>query len=107
VPEAIDSLRKAISIYPYDERYHAGLALALKRAGRMDQADEEYRAAIELNSQYTDAWMGLTSLLYKEHRYSEALDACKHAIPAAPPYDRPGIQAWLRTLTPLVSGTSP
>lgn len=76
----IDILQK----YPADGRTHHNLAVALEQAGRPYEAEMTYRAAIALEPEFMESFIGLGSLLMREGRRDEGKDLFRGAIAVRP-----------------------
>ncbi|MGB6369259.1 MAG: sulfatase-like hydrolase/transferase [Thermoanaerobaculia bacterium] len=81
---AMRELRAALALDSYDvtARFHFGNLL--RRAGRIEQAAEQYRQAVEINPDYVYAWNGLGMTLAKTGRHSEALAAFRRVMEIDP-----------------------
>ena len=53
--QAIDLYRKGLGLCPNDEIAHYELGRALADAGRYDEAEREFEAALMINPRFTDA----------------------------------------------------
>jgi superkiller protein 3 len=71
---AITQYRRAIEISP-DPRYYNRLAIALRRDNQDREAVQAFRQAIELDPQYSVAFVGLGSAYLSLQRYDDAIDA--------------------------------
>jgi tetratricopeptide (TPR) repeat protein len=66
----------------------AKAATAAREAGHADEAIQEYRHALEINSRWEEGWWYLGTLLYDGDRYLEAIPAFQelaNLVPAAGP----------------------
>jgi Flp pilus assembly protein TadD len=96
--EAEEKYREAITLYPGDWHYHYNLALALKHAGKGNEAVTEFRKTLELNEKDWRSWKALGNTYYRLKQFAEAKDAFENGIKyGAPPADvaemRKGIAA--------------
>jgi tetratricopeptide (TPR) repeat protein len=62
-----------VAANPESARGHKGLAKALQDAGRVAEAEQEYRSAIEIYPRFDTAHYNLAILLHGTARYEEAL----------------------------------
>ncbi len=64
--EAAERLyRRAITLRPRESAFHNNCGVAVMRLGRLEEAEREFRVALELNRQYPDALVNLASVLIK------------------------------------------
>ena len=56
---------------------HFDRAIESFASGRLEQAADEYRAAVEADSSFTDALHGLVRTLQDLNRYDEAIDVAR------------------------------
>ncbi len=59
-------------------------ATAAREAGHADEAIQEYRRALEINSRWEEGWWYLGTLLYDSDRYSEAIPAFQGLVNLVP-----------------------
>jgi tetratricopeptide (TPR) repeat protein len=59
---------------------HNNLGNALKQVGRVDEAIDEYEAAILAKPDYAEAFNNLGSALIELGRWQEAIDNCQHSV---------------------------
>jgi len=59
-------------------------ATAAREAGHVDEAIQEYRRALEINSRWEEGWWYLGTLLYDADRYSEAISAFQALVNLLP-----------------------
>jgi SpoVK/Ycf46/Vps4 family AAA+-type ATPase len=69
----LDSLREALRLSPENLPLRQHLADALLRLGRADEAEREYRAALERSSEEPRLRLGLASAFYQQGKDREAL----------------------------------
>lgn len=61
--EAIRLIEAAISAKPNESAFHHNIAGIYRRLGRLDKAEQEFRKAIELKSDYGEAYQGLSEVI--------------------------------------------
>lgn len=86
LPEAIDSLRKAVEQVPDDPVAHFALATALTGNGQEDLALAEYRKACELNTRNALWFDHLATSLVLNGLPDDAVDAWRKALVLRPDY---------------------
>lgn len=59
-------------------------ATAAREAGHADEAIQEYRRALEINSSWEEGWWYLGTLLYDGDRYAEAIPAFQRLVNLVP-----------------------
>lgn len=72
--------------YPDNALAYLGLGDSYKRSGLLEEAVNEYKAAIKLNSGAVDAYNNLGIIFGDTGRYEEAIDSFKGAIKVDPGY---------------------
>jgi tetratricopeptide (TPR) repeat protein len=83
-----NSLRGQQNSGPSDFEAAAKSATAAREVGHADEAIQEYRRALEINSRWEEGWWYLGTLLYDGDRYSEAIPAFQklaNLVPGAGP----------------------
>lgn len=85
--EAVDALRKAVTLTPYQRRPRYALFMTLNRAGRSIEAQKELDAFRALDSTQLRIVEGpKTALDYlKQGRHAEAVADSRHVAPSPPP----------------------
>jgi Flp pilus assembly protein TadD len=78
--EAIEHLRKAISLYPRYLMAHNDLGAQLLELGRLDDAERELRIAVSLDQAAFNPILNLGIVLIKKQQFSEARDILEKAI---------------------------
>lgn len=81
-----------------DAALHNRLGIAYQRTGNAREARKAYKKAIELWSEYADAWNNLGTLDHSRGRYKQAIAAYRKAIqldPGSAVYRRNLGAAWL------------
>ena len=63
---------------------YVNLAVALRKAGKIEEAVEAYRKAIELDKKEMNAYLNLANLLREEGRLQEALGVYRSALSFSP-----------------------
>ena len=69
---------------PAAPMFHAKLAIALGRAGRLDQAIVEWREAVRLSPTYSSARIGLANALLAKGDAGEAAGQCREVLRQEP-----------------------
>ncbi len=101
---AVELLRKAASIYPYDADYYHNLGLAYKHLGRLDESASAYRQALAMDGHRWDTWCNLGSVLFDLKRYPDARKAFQAAIENRPNgYGSKHIDWYLQEITRMES----
>jgi predicted O-linked N-acetylglucosamine transferase (SPINDLY family) len=77
---AIELIRRAIWLAPAMPEFHASLASALLRSGRVDEAIVTARKAVDLNPSFPTAHFNLAVMLEQAGRLDEAAGAYRRAI---------------------------
>jgi tetratricopeptide (TPR) repeat protein len=80
--EAIKYLRQAVELAPTFYEAHNQLGLAYVNAGRMDEAEQEFVKAHDLNSTSVDPLLNLTTLYLDENQPERAVTAGEQAVKA-------------------------
>ncbi len=81
---AIDSYRKALAMGPRSAEVRSDLGIALKRNGRVVEAEHEFRAALRLSPRLFPARLALGGLLLDTKRPNEALHEFREAAHLSP-----------------------
>jgi tetratricopeptide (TPR) repeat protein len=87
-PAAVDLFGRVLNLNPESDAAHCNLAVALRRASRLLEADAHLRRAIALNPNNVFAYMNLALVLTERHDIAGAL-ACYNRILALEPNDAP------------------
>jgi predicted O-linked N-acetylglucosamine transferase (SPINDLY family) len=82
--KAIDMFTRCIQIDAGNARFHSGLALALRNAGRMPEAAMEYRAAAEISPQTFAHWFNAGMAFYSVCEYKNAAADLRTAVNLCP-----------------------
>ncbi|HEX3999135.1 MAG TPA: tetratricopeptide repeat protein [Pirellulales bacterium] len=77
---AAEMLREALAIEPRVAAWHCDLAVLDQTAGRIEQAEAEYRRAVECDSSLRPAWYNLGCLLNEQDREAEGLECFQQAV---------------------------
>lgn len=79
---------------PKDARkaYERGLAAVKK--DKLDQAEQEFRRAVQIDGKYAEAWLELGEVLEKAERYPDAREAYARALSADPKFVYPYQQLY-------------
>jgi tetratricopeptide (TPR) repeat protein len=72
--------------------YERGLGAVKK--DKLDQAEREFRKAVQIYPKYADAWLELGKALEKKEKYPEAREACDSALAADAKYVYPYQQLY-------------
>jgi tetratricopeptide (TPR) repeat protein len=86
---ALDSWQQAVAHAPDNFLHRVGLGQALERSGDATGAETEFRKAIELQPNSTDALASLSNLLMRANRLQEAEEPLRRLVNLAP-QDRNG-----------------
>jgi Flp pilus assembly protein TadD len=78
--EAIDHLRKAISIYPNFMMAHNDLGAELLVQGNLDEATTELQRAIQIDPKAFNPYLNLGVVLVRQKRFAEAADLLRKAL---------------------------
>jgi len=90
-PEALREFDAALAAYPDMPEAHRGRGLTLEFGfGRTKEAEAEYRQAIKLRKNYSEAYNDLGQLMANGGRWDEALAAFDEAL-ASPFYREPWV----------------
>lgn len=60
--EAVELMEKALVLFPNAPHFHHNIAGVYRRMGRLDQAEQQFREAIELKPDYGEAYQGLAEM---------------------------------------------
>ena len=80
---AIEWIERAIGLTPHQAAFHSNLGLALRAAGRLDEAAATLKTAVALDGGYVAARKNLGVVLHELGRLDEAADQLSQAIDAA------------------------
>ena len=95
--EAAKLFSDIVAAHPRRPDAHNNLAVALKAAGRLHEARDEYRRALKLDPSYRMARLNLGRLTRQLGRHDEALDCLAHLL-REPPVDRAAVRAACATM---------
>lgn len=100
-PVAIDDPRMAVvlgaSASGIERMQRAATA---RRAGLLDQAEEEYRQAVEIEPENPEARLGLAGVLAEKEAYAESLEQYREAVRLTP--DNAGIRSNFGAVRALI-----
>jgi tetratricopeptide (TPR) repeat protein len=82
--EAVDAMEWGLQGDPLNLMYRWLLARGLRLAGRLDDAEAELRAVLEIDENYSHALAMLGSICAQQGRFEEALTATRKANTAMP-----------------------
>lgn len=82
--QAIELIRRAIALGPAQAEWHGNLGTALLAAGRMAEAEADYRAAIAIDPRYVEGQYNLANLLRRRGAAAEAKAAFEAALALRP-----------------------
>lgn len=91
--EAVDHLRKAISIYPNFMMAHNDLGAQLLEQGKFDEATIELQRAIQIDAKAFNPYLNLGVVLVRQKRFAEAADVLRKALSLES--DSPGAKLYL------------
>lgn len=80
IDEAIEHLRKAVSIYPRYLMARNDLGAQLLEQGRLDEAEEELRRALDIDPAAFNPTLNLGIVLVKKHEFQSASEVLDKAI---------------------------
>jgi tetratricopeptide (TPR) repeat protein len=83
---AAELIRRAIRVLPASAEFHANLALALRKSGRLVEAVPAYRRAAELDPARPEAWFNLGKACLDAGMPEHATAALRQAIELRPAY---------------------
>jgi TolB-like protein/DNA-binding winged helix-turn-helix (wHTH) protein/Flp pilus assembly protein TadD len=72
--EAVNEVKKAISLDPLSPLFNSGLGNALAEVGQLEEAVKQFKVVLEMNPQFTVAHGGLGRVYLKQGKYSEAIE---------------------------------
>jgi tetratricopeptide (TPR) repeat protein len=84
--EALPALEKAAELLPADAEAHSNLGSALRRTGRLAEAEACYRCSIELEPGRAEVWSNLGNVLRDCGRFEEATAAHRRCLEIKPDY---------------------
>ncbi len=61
--EAVRLMERALDLYPSAPHFHHNIAGVYRRIGRLEDAEREFRAAIDLKPDYGEAYQGLAEMV--------------------------------------------
>jgi tetratricopeptide (TPR) repeat protein len=83
--EAADHFRAALNTHPTANNYFQ-LGLIFAKTTQYDQAEKNFKKAVELKSNFAEAYLNLAVLYAKSRRLQDAVDNLKQAIYYKPDY---------------------
>ncbi len=75
---------RGVTVAPKSPTARNNYGVALERAGRLDQARDQYRRALEIDPEYVPALVNLGDLLAAEGAYDTAAELYEEAVALAP-----------------------
>ena len=87
---AEQEIRKALDLVPHEARYFELLALIYQAQGRLNLADDAYRAALQQPDAPPSVMVNYSTVLLRRDRYDEAIELARRAL-QNPGYDKPDI----------------
>ena len=87
--QALDIYRGLVAASPYDSVFHCHLGATLHRLGRIDEAVEEYTAALRFNIANADALAARGEIHLQQGRLPEAIADSKRAVEVDPEGRKP------------------
>ncbi|HEX2972724.1 MAG TPA: tetratricopeptide repeat-containing glycosyltransferase family protein [Tepidisphaeraceae bacterium] len=81
---AIQLMSRSIALTPGIAHYHRNLAEALRRAGRLDEAEAGFKTALELQPGFPETYHSLALVYEKADRIDEAIACYRQAIALKP-----------------------
>ena len=82
--EALQSMERAASLLPDDVEAQSNLGAALRRVGRLDEAEACYRRALNLRPDIAEVWNNLGNVQQELGRLDDALAAFAKALDLKP-----------------------
>lgn len=82
--EAVDTIKKAISLSRGDVEAHSNLGNVLKGLGHLGEAEASYRQALKINPNYAEAYSHLGAILVEQGRPTEAEAVLRRAVKTKP-----------------------
>jgi tetratricopeptide (TPR) repeat protein len=82
--EAVDQLRLVLQQQPDSFTAHNALGLALQDLGRSEDAVNEFKAALKINTRYALACYDLAQLLSSQHSFPAAIYYLKQGLASSP-----------------------
>jgi len=79
---------------PKDARKAYAKGLSAAKKGKPDQAEQEFRKAVQVYPKYAEAWLNLGEVLERGERYPEAREAYAQSLAADPKYVYPYQQLY-------------
>ncbi|MGB9715752.1 MAG: tetratricopeptide repeat protein [Thermodesulfovibrionales bacterium] len=73
IPEAVDFIKEAISIAPFNALHHYNYGRLLADINKLDEARREFKKAYELDPNFSRTYLGEGIILLKEGRTDEAI----------------------------------
>ena len=80
VDQALESFDAALKLVPDNPVIHYNRGLVFQKTGAGEMALEEYRAVVEVDSAFTEAWVNQAFTLISLRRFEEALESADRAI---------------------------
>jgi tetratricopeptide (TPR) repeat protein len=77
---AQEYLQQALTYHSGEAEVHYLAAYLNAQQGDLPEAERRARAAVQIKSDYTQAYRLLASILYAENRYDEVIDICDYLI---------------------------
>ena len=82
--EALSGYHQAAALRPKDPEPHLAAGLLLEKQDKMADAEQEYKAALEIDPASADAAVGLANIYMKGRRFPEAGAALRKVVTAHP-----------------------
>ncbi len=87
--DALPALERAAHLLPDDPEVHSNLGAALRRAGRLAEAEASCRRALEINPVIAETWNNLGNALQDSGQLEEAVAAFRRALDLKPGFVKP------------------
>jgi len=84
IERAMDSFKRAATLYPNVSGTHSNLAFAAMQAGEREQAIESYENAVRISPGLYPAWLHLGKLYFEAGNFEAALKAVDRALQLDP-----------------------
>lgn len=101
--ESLALFARVVQAAPDHAEGHYGHGLALFSLGRLDEAEASFRATLEHNPRYADAWFQLGAIAEHRGGRQAAIEAYKEAVAINPSH---GARNRLQVLSPPASNVS-
>lgn len=84
---ALAKYERSLELDPYDDLTHNAAAAVLRRLGRLDEAQEHYKAAVDIDDNYEETYYNYGQLLLEKGDATGAKMMFEKALELRPDYD--------------------